>query len=206
MDDRILFTGCGRSGTRFTYYVLSRGLGFSVCFECPDEHQHLVSWCDGLRPDLPYTYCVAQIRNPYLVLSSLWLSKPQSWGWADASLRRDTELPGLRQPYEKNRKWNAVALYAQWYTALLPMADFIFRIEDAAVALPMLFSGQFGESWDTVADAVSGVRTTCNTVPREKMFVTKTEIEEWCPEYAPTIALLAQRFGYKEPSCESSAS
>ena len=196
---RLHFTGCGRTGTRFVYSVLCSQLHLDVMFEAPSKSQHLVSWMDGLRTDLPYDYKIVQIRNPFKVLSSLVLSNEEAWKWADNSLRRDAKMEGLRQPYENHREWNAVALFAQWYLALQEDCDFIFRIEDVSTVLPSLLEHHLGIHYVQTAQAIRQVLTTCNTVKREQMFWSADTIERVCPTWAPIVFKLADRFHYGEP-------
>lgn len=192
----ILVTGCARSGTRYTAYVL-RDCGLDVGHEWvfPDG---LTSWlmaadcteCPwGAAPSANYTFkhIFHQVRHPLKVMASVYMNEPpESW-----------EFIYQHVPQIKNTDSLLVKCAKYWYYWNLKAekkAEYTYRVEDIENAL-LEMSRRLNYDLTQANLGMISKQTNTRETPLELTWET---LEESIPyQLFFDIQMMALRYGYQ---------
>jgi hypothetical protein len=130
----VLVTGCGRSGTRYTTFVLRR-LGLDVGHERLGR-DGVASWTlavDGgggpwgpSQSDIKFDVVLHQVRHPLRVMSSVMTFREESWRFICGRIPCPPTDPLLLR---------AAAYWCYWNAEAERRAALTFRVEDMATVL-----------------------------------------------------------------------
>jgi hypothetical protein len=130
MSDKILITGCGRSGTKYISKVFRRlgvKLGHEVLYE-----DGIVSTFSFLLDDLKtYSFILHQVRHPLNVISSCQTLKQSTWDFFDENKVIKKVDPLLLKCMNYWLNYNRMVLEVSNYT---------YKVEDFSLEVPHLFS------------------------------------------------------------------
>lgn len=117
---RILITGCGRSGTKFTSHLI-KNLGLNVKHEKPGKNGtidwHLAPILKNIHSD--FNVILHQVRHPIKVISSM--QNTNSWKYIEKFL-----------PQTKNKDiiHRSMIYWFKWNQMVEPYAHFRYQLEE----------------------------------------------------------------------------
>lgn len=205
MGERVLITGCPRSGTGYTSEVL-RQTGLPLGHEV-ELGRGQVSWKEAPNAK-QYGIVFHQVRDPIKVISSLTM--PAMWV--------DTALPALKglfdvekpfRPYRfgdkvtvhrraervRNRLHNAMLFYYHWNRLVEGAAKYRFRVEDFDVAVfsVLEIAGVKCEP-DRVNGILKATKRDSNGRPHDQF--TWKDMAEVSPKVVLKVKEMAEAYGY----------
>jgi len=195
LDRYILVTGCARSGTRYTAYIL-RDCGLDVghewmfpdgltswlmatdCSECP--------WGAAPSSNTKFQHIFHQVRDPLKVIASVYINEPpESW-----------EFICLHLPQIKETDTLLVKCAKYWYYWNLmaeKKAEYTFRVEDIEKALRVM---SFKMKRELTPKDLSAFAKNINTreTPPDLTWGTLAESLPYSLFY--DVQMMALRYGY----------
>jgi len=186
----VLVTGCGRSGTRYTTFVLRR-LGLDVGHERVGRHG-VAAWTLAVDADavpwgqsprsLRFDVVLHQVRHPLAVVSSARSFKAESWRFVCRHVPCSPDDPVVVR---------AAAYWYHWNVAAERRADLTFRVEAIRDALPRICSLLGVDADESVLDRVP---TDVNTRRKGRLFhLTEEALERLQLETMPHVRTWVER-------------
>lgn len=182
---RVLITGCGRSGTRYTAKVLNK-LDIAVGHE-KDGPDGRVSWIPVGVPVFDfsaYEHVFHQVRHPLETIASFTTAGADSWNLIHDCTGLDLALPVVLR---------SAMYWVSWNLLVEQIAEWRYRIEDFPSILPGLLERLDGP---LPPPALSWQDVSTDNNWREHGDVFWDDIEKLSPVVLRNVKRLARRYGY----------